>query len=129
VNIFHQIQQVSITVAKNGLVSTLKDMAHRPVFSVKVHRVALIDPLKYFIEGRISPFDQEMDMVGHQYVGIEKKRIKVLVLFQKLEVFLVIGEVFKDFLPLIAPCDDVIKGPLELNPRLSCHRMKILNLR
>ena len=80
-NVFHQRQQVRIAVAKNGLVSALKNMAHRRVFSVKVHRIALIDPLKYFREGRISHFDQEMDMVGHQNIGIEEKGITVLVSF------------------------------------------------
>lgn len=80
-DIFHQRQQVGIAVAKNGLVSTLKDMAHGTVFSVKVHRIALIDPLKYFRKGRISHFDQEMDMVWHQNIGIEEKGITILVPF------------------------------------------------
>ena len=80
-NVFHQRQQVGIAVAKNGLVSPLKQMAYGPVFSVKVHRIALIDPLKYFRKGRLSHFDQEMDMVGHQNIGIKEKRITILVFF------------------------------------------------
>jgi hypothetical protein len=104
-------------------------MTDGPVSSVKVHRIALIDPLKYFGKGRLSHLDQEMDMVGHQYISIEEKGITVLVSFQKLEVFLVIGEAPKDFLPLIAPCDDVIEGSLKLNPGLSCHGMRMLKLK
>jgi len=67
-----------------------------------------------------------MNMVGHQYVGIEEEGIAVLVAFQELEVFLVIGGAFKDSLPLIASCDDVIEGSRKLNSGLSYHDIKIL---
>lgn len=46
-----------------------------------------------------------------------------------MEVFPVIGEALEDFLPLIAPGDDVIKGSLELNPGPSCHGIRILKLK
>ena len=62
-NIFHESQQVGIPVAKNGLVSALKEMAHRHVLPVKVHRIALIDPLKYLRKGHILRFDQKMNML------------------------------------------------------------------
>jgi hypothetical protein len=100
-------------------------MAYGHVFSVKLHRIALIDALKYFREGCISRLDQKMNMVRHQNIGIEEKGATVLIAFQKVEVFLEVGGAFKDFLPLIASCDDVIKGSLKLNPWLPCHGMRV----
>lgn len=80
-NIFHKRQQVGILVAYNGLVSALKEMTHGHVPPVKVHRIALIDPLKYFRKGRLSRLDQKMNMVRHQNIGIEEIGITVLVAF------------------------------------------------
>jgi hypothetical protein len=78
-NIFHKGQQVSIPITKDGLVSALKQMAHGRIFPIKVHGIALIDALKYFREGDISHFDQQMNMVHHQNIGIEEKGITILV--------------------------------------------------
>jgi hypothetical protein len=78
-NIFHKGQKVSIPIAKDGLVATLKQMTHGLVFPIKVHGIALIDALKYLREGDLSHFDQEMNMVRHQNIGIEEKGITILV--------------------------------------------------
>jgi hypothetical protein len=78
-NIFHKRQQVGIPIANNSFVSALKEVAHGPVFPVKVHRIALIDALKDFREGCISRLDQKMNMVRHQNIGIEEKGVTVLV--------------------------------------------------
>lgn len=80
-NIFHKRQQIGIPIAKYGLVSALKEMAYGHVFPVKVHRIALIDPLKYFREGGLSRLNQKMNMVGHQDIGIEEKGITILIAF------------------------------------------------
>jgi hypothetical protein len=78
-NIFHKRQQVGIPIANNSFVSALKEVAHGPVFPVKVHRIALIDALKYFREGRLSHLDQQMNMVRHQNIGIEEEGITVFI--------------------------------------------------
>jgi hypothetical protein len=78
-NIFNKRKQVGIPLAKDGLVSALKEMTHGQVFPVKVHRIALIDALKYFRKGHLSHFHQKMNMVRHQNIGIEEKGITILV--------------------------------------------------
>ena len=47
-------------------------MADLFVPTVVILRVALLEPLDESAEGRLAGFDQQVDMVGHQAVGVDR---------------------------------------------------------
>jgi hypothetical protein len=121
VNVADQLQKVSIPVTKNCFVPALKKMADPPVTAVIVLRVCELNALEDFRERRLSGFEQKMNVVGHQNVGVNYKLIALPVVFDSLEVIQPITIVVKDLLPLIATDDDVIECPFEFHPRFPRH--------
>jgi hypothetical protein len=121
VNVFEKGQKVSFAVAKDGFVPALKKVPHGLVPAIIVHSVALVDALEDFGERNILCFDQEMNMVGHEYVRIEVKMVALLVLGKDFEKFSIIKGVFKYLLLLVASCDYMIKGAFVFNPGFPGH--------
>ena len=46
-NVFRKNQKISIAITENDLTSALEKMTYGSIFSIEVHRIALIDSLKY----------------------------------------------------------------------------------
>ena len=46
-NVFRKNEKISIAIAEYDLTSALKKMTYGSIFPVEVHRIALIDSLKY----------------------------------------------------------------------------------
>lgn len=107
-NVFYKGQQISVAVAKDGFVPALKEMPHSLVPSIKVHGIALVDTLKDFGERNVLGFNQQVDMVGHKYVGIELKMIALFVADKDLDKFAIIEGIFKYLLLLVSPGDYMI---------------------
>jgi hypothetical protein len=72
--VFQKGQEVSVAVAKDGFVPTLEEMSHGLIPSVIVHGITLVDALEDFRKRGVVCFDEEMNMVGHKYEGVELKR-------------------------------------------------------
>lgn len=70
VNVFEQSEEIRFTVAKDGLIPPLKEMANGAVLPVEVYGIGLIHALLDLGERYITGLDQEMDMVAHEDVGI-----------------------------------------------------------
>jgi hypothetical protein len=79
VDVFDEDQEVSVAVATNGFVPALEEVPCSLVPTVIVHGVALIETLENFGEWDVLCFDQEMNVVGHEYVSIEIKMVSLLV--------------------------------------------------
>ena len=124
-NVFDQGKQVGILVAEDRLVSTLKKMANRLVPPIKIHRIALVDPLKNLRKRGCLCLNQQMNMVAHQDIGIEGKVITNVVVSQNSEIPLIVFSVSEDRLSLVATGDDVVKGPFKFDPWSPCHGIKI----
>lgn len=52
-------------MAENSFISTLKQMSYRLVSPVKVHRIALVDPLKDLREGNPLGLYQQVNVSAH----------------------------------------------------------------
>ena len=78
------------------LITALKKMTHGFVFVIEVQCVTLIDSLKDLGERRLAGFDQEMDVVVHEHIGIQMIMIAVPIDEEELEKFIVVGGLFKD---------------------------------
>jgi hypothetical protein len=79
VDVFEEGQEVSVAVATNGFVPALEEVPCSLVPTVIVHGVALIETLENFGEWDVLCFDQEMNVVGHEYVSIETKMVSLFV--------------------------------------------------
>ena len=66
-----QTQQVLVLVADNGFVSSLKKMADFAIAAVEILSVGLLQSLHELGERNATGFNQQMDVVGHQAVGID----------------------------------------------------------
>ena len=86
-------------------------MADFVVSQVKVLAVGLLQPLHELAQRVGGTFQEQMDMVGHQTVGVNGVAITPPVAGQTLEVGLVILITEKSLSPLIAPDNDVIEKP------------------
>ena len=120
-DVFYKGQQISVAVAKDGLVPALEEVSHCLVPSIIVHGIALVDTLKDFGERNVPGFDQQVDMVGHKYVGIELKMIALFVANKDLDKFAIIEGIFKYLLLLVSAGDYMIKGAFVFNSEFSSH--------
>jgi hypothetical protein len=127
-DVFEQGQKVSVAIAKNGFVPALEEVPHSLVPAIIVHGVALVDPLEDFGESDVFCFDQQVNVVGHEYVRIEIKMVSLLVAGKYVEELLIVERIFEYLQPLVASCDNVIKGAFVFNPRFSCHGIRIANI-
>ncbi len=97
-----QLQKVSIPVTKNRFVPALEEVADAPVTAVIVLGVRRLNTLEDFRERRLAGFEQEMDVVGQQDVGVDSKLIALPLVFDSLQVARPVPIVAKDRLALIA---------------------------
>ena len=124
-DVFEKGQEVSVSVAEDCFVSTLEEVADGLVLAIKVHGVALVDTLKDFREQDILRFDEEMNMVGHENIGIEVKMIALLVSGEDVKIFTVVKGIGEYPLPLVASRDDMVEGAFVFYPRLTGHDGRI----
>ena len=59
-----------VNINEYGLVAALQKMACPPVSTVEIDRVSGVEPLHEGLEVRLRSHDKEMEMVGHQDVGV-----------------------------------------------------------
>ena len=124
-DIFEEGQEVAFAVTENGFVSALEEMTDGPVFSVEIHRVALINALERFGERSVFCLDQKVNMVAHQHIGVEAIMVALLVSGKNFQVFLVIRRFLEYLLFLVSSGDDVIKRAVIFYSWLSWHDGKI----
>jgi len=98
VDVLKQGQEVFVPVEEDGFVSALKQMADGAVSAVKAQGVALIDALEDLGKRCFACFDQEMDVVTHEDIGIEAIGVAVFVTGENQEMFFVINGIFESLL-------------------------------
>ena len=121
VNIFQQAKQVCFPIAQDRFITALEKMADGLILVVKVQCVALIDTLKDLREWRIAGFEQEMDVVAHEHIGIQMIMIAVSIDEEELKKFIVVGGFFEDLLALVPTRDHVIKCAFKLDAGFPWH--------
>lgn len=68
-----------------------------------------------------SGLQQQMDMVGHQDVGMEGDAISAAIALEALEIAGVIFGIMKDRRPLVATDDHMIESARKIDARLASH--------
>jgi hypothetical protein len=95
------------------------------VLMIEIESIALINTLQDLRERRFAGFDQQIDMVAHEYVGVRMIMIPVPVNEEVLEKFILVCGLFEDLLALIPPRDHVVECAFKLDTRLPWHTRKL----
>lgn len=88
--------------------SGLEEMAGVLVFNVKPKGVAWTYMLEYFAKFGVARHDEQVDMIGHQAVGIELIAADFLVLAKGFEIAVIVFGVLENALLVDSADDDVI---------------------
>jgi hypothetical protein len=120
-DIFEERKEIGVAVAEDGFVTALEEMTDGTVSPVEVHRVALVDALKDPGQRDIPCFNQQMDMIVHEDIGIQMVGVTIFIDGQESEIPLKVGRIFKYLLSLVTSRDDMVEGPIKLYPRFPWH--------
>jgi hypothetical protein len=125
-NVGDEFGQIPVAVAEDRLVPALEYMSDVFVSAVIPLAVTREDPLHNAPERFPLPLYEQVNVVGHQAVGIEKERYLCLLRSYKTNELLKVVVTVEDGLPIIASIDHMIKSAFDLKPCLACHRSKSL---
>src|SRR3989338_2359095 len=87
--------------------------------------VGKLYPLHDLGQGNPLSLNEQVQMIGHQHVGVEPKIVSLAVMLDSLQVGGAVLVVSKDVLPLVASGDDMVESALKLNPWFTCHRKNL----
>ena len=126
-NVTYQFQEVGILLTENRLVSSLKQVSEASVSDVEVFGVSGQQPLHD--ERQREPVDlhQEVDVIGHQTVSVEKEGVLLFEVGENFQEELAICLIPESFLSSIAACHGVKKGAGEMNSGRARHGRDILS--
>lgn len=125
VDVLEKREQVVLPVAEHGFISSLEEVPDSTVLRIEVCGIGLVDPLKDLRKRRRSGFDQDMDVVAHENIGIDRAMIAVLVDGEQLKIFLMISGRSEDPLSLVAAGNDVVERAFEFDPGLAGHEQRL----
>jgi hypothetical protein len=121
VNVADEGEEVFVRRAAKGFVATLEDVAHLPVPTIETLRVGLLEALHESGEWRFRGADDQVEVVGHEAVRIERHRVSRAIRGEPIEIGLVVAMIKEDRLAAIAAGDDVIDESGSEHSRPSGH--------
>ena len=117
-----QLAQVTVALAEDRLMSSLKNMPDPAITAVIILTVAGQDPLHCAAKSFILAFDQQVQVVRHQTIGIEVETRPLLLFGKQREKPLMVVAGMKNVPPVIATGDHMIKSTLNLDSSTPCHK-------
>jgi len=118
VDVPHKLRQVLIRLTEYRLVAPLKQVTHLSVFPIVVLAVAGQHAMHHSADWIFAAFDQQVNVVGHQAVGVEVEgQLRLLLGKQgkQLEIVILRAE---DELSIVAARNDVVEAALEFDSGL-----------
>src|SRR5437016_9120202 len=110
-NVSDQFEKVRVFLANDRFVTALKNMSGLAMPFIKILAVGLLQPLHEFRQWLFGAFNEQMDMVGHQAVGVQHIVIFLTVPCQPFDIALIVAFRSKGLLPLVASHNNVIQNP------------------
>ena len=95
--------------SRNSPPTALPPTVALPMATIEKLRIGLLEALHEFREGDRRGFQEKMDMVGHQAVGVQCHVMLLAILREAIEVGLIVGGIAERLLPLVATGDDVVE--------------------
>lgn len=124
-DVAHKLQQITLAVTQNGFVPALKEMPNLSIPPVIVSGIAKLQVLHDLGKRYSSNLRQQMDVIPHQYVGIQLPAVSGLYLLEQRKVSLTVSIIVENHLTLVSTTDDVIKSSREMNTRFPRHEVAI----
>jgi hypothetical protein len=82
-DIFDQTEKIGLSITKDGFVASLKQVTNCTVSPVEVHRVGLVQALHDFGQGDIADLHEQMNVIVHEDIGVDKASGAVLVVTEE----------------------------------------------
>jgi hypothetical protein len=124
-DVLKEFEKVAISVAEDGFIPPLEQMSDGSVLFVKVHSIALVDALEDLGEWSITRFNQKMDVVSHEDVGIEAEGVALFVAGEECEIFVEVTCALEDLLLLVSARDYMVESSFVFYGVLACHAARI----
>jgi len=81
------------------------------MLTVKILCIGLLQPLHEFRHRVFGTLNQQMDVIGHQTVGVQHIVVFLAIPSEPFDIGLIIGFRSKGLLPLVASHNNVIQNP------------------
>ena len=121
VNVSHQLGKICVRLAKYRFMPPLQQMPRPAVLAVVILCVARQHPMHDPPDIVSPPLDQQMNVIGHQAVGVQIEWQLCLLIGQQCEKLLPVLRRMKNVSPLNPSRYHMIKRALDLYPRFSSH--------
>jgi hypothetical protein len=120
VQVAHHFQEVAILLTEDRPEPPLKAVPDPAVAAVQVLRKGPLDLLHESAHGYRARFEQEVNMIGHEAIGVAPDVVPAQARPQSGEVFSIVRPVPEEHLPVIAPGDDVVQPLRDVEARCAC---------
>jgi hypothetical protein len=129
VNVPHEFGEVLIALAEDRLVASLKQVADLSVLAIVILAIGGEEPLHHPADVVILSFDEQMNVIGHQAVGVKIEGQLGLLLGKLKEELAIVVVRAEDELTIVATGDDVIEAALDLDSRFAHRGLSLLRRR
>ncbi len=126
----YQSKQVFVFIAKQCLVTPLKEMPHSCVFFIEIAGIGKVKKLHNARNGSLLRFNEKVNMVAHKDISIESEVALFLIMFHTIQILKSVLIIVKDVLFPVSSDYDMIESAGKLYARRSCHKKEyhIFNL-
>src|SRR6266542_6275998 len=100
-NVADQLQQIGVFLAENSFISALKQMTALLVSAVEVLGIGLLEPLHVFGKGRLGTLEQQMNVIGHQTIRIDRDPVFPPIVGESFQVDSIVAVLQKGLLRVI----------------------------
>jgi hypothetical protein len=119
VNVADEFGKVLIALAEYRLVTPLQQVTRLSMLAIVILAIGGQESLHNPADGVILPFDQQMNVIGHQAVGIKVEREPRFLVGELKQEFAAVVVRSKDELAIVASSDYVVETALDFESRLA----------
>ena len=117
-----QLQEIGVAITEDRLVTSLKHMPSLVVAVVVVLAICELERLHGARQRDRAGLQQQMEVIGHQHIGIERTAVPAAIAGEPREIGCGIGIVVEDDATAVPTGNHMIEGAGEINPRFTSHR-------
>ena len=110
-NITDQFEKVFVFLTYDGLITPFKKVSGLMMFNIEILAVGLLQALHELRERLLRALDQQMDVIGHQAVGVQHIVIFLTISSQSFDIGQIVALRCECLLALVAAHNNVIQNP------------------
>ena len=97
------------------------------MFNIEILAVGLLQALHELRQRLLRALDQQMDVIGHQAVGVQNVAVFLAIAPQSFDIGQIVGLRCECLLALVAAHDDMIERPCSKQSRSAGHDVSRIN--